>query len=36
MNRLYEVYPKKHIRSLKMNPYKKQTPSPVAFFMIQP
>ncbi|MFQ6093410.1 MAG: transposase [bacterium] len=35
LNRLYEVYHKKHKRSLRVNPYKKQTPSTVTFFMIQ-
>jgi len=35
LKRLYEVYQKKNKRSLRLNPYKKQTPSTVTFFMIQ-
>jgi len=35
LDRLYEAYQKKSKRSLRVNPYKKQTPSTVTFLMIQ-
>ncbi|MEA2005197.1 MAG: transposase [Acidobacteriota bacterium] len=35
LDRLYEAYQKKNKRSLRVNPYKKQTPSTVTFLMIQ-